>query len=283
MNAQYEQKIADKVYEVYTDLKPSLLALAYRYKAPNPQDTVDAWMSRAYEIVDRFDKGDLRAKVYANLDNQDELEAYNPDKHEQERFIKSLKNYLKQCFTNDIFKLHYKAKRSRDSQENAIGVATASYSQTGLSEAAHILQCDAITLDKLTKFIEKDYERTKDSSTCMLDVIHDRFLLAMVTFCRTMMARGEDWRNLVVVPDVDEEENKKFFSYDFRSELEEGVRVQLCKLLVKEENPIVIKKLAVLIDKDNRSALQKRLFRYLYEYCGGMPKRLRIRVKNKTL
>lgn len=283
MNAQYEEKIADKVFEIYNDLKPSLLALAYRYKAPNPQDTVDSWMSRAYEIVDRFDKGDLKAKVYTSTENQDELESYNPDRHEQERFIKSLKNYLKHCFTNDIFKLHYKAKRSRDSQDAVVGVTTSAYSQTGFSEVSHILKYDAITLDKLANFIEKDCEKALESVTCMLDVIHERFLVALVNFCKSLMARGEDWRNLTVVPDVDEEDNKKYFSYDFRSELEDGVRKEICKLLVKETNPIVIKKLAVLIDKENRSALQKRLFRYLYEYHGGMPKRLRTRVKNRTL
>lgn len=282
MEVQNKQKLADNVAVIYKDLKPALLALAYRYRAANPHDTVSAWQSRAYEIVDRFDKGSLGGMVYTHVDNQNEMEEYNPDKHAQERFIKSLGNYLKQAFTNDLLKVYSKDKRQQERQEIAASMASPNYGVPNSSEMANIVRCDALNLTALTKFIEADYLRVK-GAVGLSDAVQERFLLAMLNFCKEMMSRGEDWRNLIVVPDLDEEDSKKFFSYDFRSELEDGVRIQVCKLLVKETKTVIVNKLATMIDKNSRSAIQKRLSRYLYEYRGGMPKRLRVKMKNKEL
>jgi hypothetical protein len=281
---QHKDNFADKLVEIYADIEPSLLALAHRYRAPNPQVLVKEWMSRAYEIVDRFDKADLKAKVYVDPDNQEELEDYQPGVHEKEQFLHSLKNYLKHSFTNDILKQHNKLRRKREVQDFVVTATTSSYSQSGFaSGVTNFFKYDAITIDSLLKIVYNDLLRARKSNTCILDVVHERFLTALVNFCVEMRNRGQDWKNLVVVPDLGEEDNKKFFSYDFRSELEDGLRKELCKLLLEEKNPILIAKLAKLVDRKNKSALQKRLFRYLYEYRTGLPERLRIRVKNKML
>jgi hypothetical protein len=286
MNQQQEDSFADKLVDIYRDIEPSLLALAHRYRAPNPQVTVKEWMSRAYEIVDRFDKGDLKAKVYVNPENQEDMEAYDPDVHKQERFLESLKNYLKHCFTNDILKNHNKLRRRRQTQDTVVEATTSSYSQVGFAaDVRGLFKYDNICIDSIIKVITQDYDRSKSSDTCMLDVVHEHFLLALLRICKEIKGRGEGWENLVVVPDVDETDNKKFFSYDFRSELESGVRKELCTIIMEETNPILIRKLYKLIGKDKKSkaAIQKRLFRYLYEYRNGMPDRLRTRVRQKAL
>jgi len=279
-----DEEFAQKLAEIYKELEPSLLAIAHRYKAPNPHVAVDGWRSRAYVIVDRFDKGDLKKKVYVNPENQEDMEEYNPSEHEMERFIFSLKNYLKQAFARDLLKAHQKAKRARESQDALVGATTSSYSKAGFSVSAmDLMKYDSIRIDSLIKVIKSDVEKVERNQTCVLDVVQHRFLSSLLNFCNELKSRGSDWTNMVVVTDVDEKENKKFFSYDFRSELEDGIRKQICRCIVAEKSPIVIQKLAKLVDKKNKSALQKRLFRYLYEYRGGLPVRLRNRVKNRTL
>lgn len=279
-----DERFAQKLAEVYKELEPSLLAIAHRYRASNPQVVVDGWRSRAYEIVDRFDKNALKKKVYKSTENQDEMVEYNPDEHEMERFIFSLKNYLKQSFANDLLKASQKAQRARDSRDSLVGATTSSYSKTGFAaENRDLMKYDSIRIDSLIKVIKSDVDKVEKSQTCVLDVVQHRFLFSLLNFCNELKGRGGDWETMVVVPDVDETENKRFFSYDFRSELEDGIRKQICKCIVVEKSPIVIQKLAKLVDKKNKSALQKRLFRYLYEYRRGMPVRLRNRVKNRTL
>ena len=283
-----DAKFTQKLAEIYKELEPSLLAIAYRYRAPNPRVAVEGWQSRAYEIVDRMDKGELNRKVYVNDENQEEMEDYNPSEHEVERFIYSLKNYLKQSFANDLLKAYEKRKRTRLSSsfelDTLIRETTSSYSKTGFSgEGTDLMKYDSIRIDSLIKIIKSDAEKMKNSQDCVLDVVQYIFVSSLLNFCNEMKSRGSDWETMIVVPDIEENDNKRFFSYDFRSELEDGIRKQICKFIIAESSPIVIQKLAKLVDNKSKSALQKRLYRYLYEYRKGIPSRLRTRLKNKTL
>lgn len=279
-----EDKIANRVYEIYGELKPSLLALAYRYKAPNPQDLVDSWMSRAYEIVDRFDKGELKGKVYVDPDKQGEMEDYIPSVHEQDRFIKSLKNYLKQSFLNDILRVYYKNKKTKDYQDDLVEASSPAYASVSFDNSAlSLLEEDIVTLEKFTKVVEKDYIKVKAENCSMADLVQEKFLLAFYNFCNSLMRRGEEWKKMIIVNDIDEKENKKYFCYDFRTEIEEGTKRELCRLILQEENPILLKKLHLLASESNKFALQKRIFRYLYEYNGGMPVRLKLKLKNQEI
>ena len=139
MSNSQEDKFADRIAEIYKEIEPSLFSMARRLKASNPEQVVKGWMSRAYEIVDRFDKGELKAKVYKEPDNHDEMESYNPDKHDRERFETALKNYLKQCFVRDILKDYNKRKRRKEAQvdENLVDATTSRFSI--LHHSAHLL------------------------------------------------------------------------------------------------------------------------------------------------
>lgn len=284
---QQEDKFAGRLADIYKEMEPLLLATAHQLKAPNPRQLVKGWMSRAYVIVDRFDKGELKAKVYKEQDNFDEMENYDPEKHERAKFEQALKHYLRKCFARDILKEFNKQKKHRELQEkhNVADATTSDFSALGLSSGVKLFDYDAITIDHIINLISYDLEKISEESSCAIDVVHQRFLQALLSFCEKLRDRPGpgDWKNLVVVPDIDEPENKKFFAYDFRSEVESGVRKELCRMILKEENPIIMQKLGVLASRDKPAALQKRLFRYFFEKKKGFPERLRVRVKNKTL
>lgn len=276
-------KFAPQVPRIFRELEPALMALAHRYKAPNPRDTVKGWMSRAYEIVNRFDEGELKKKIYASDDSQEEMITFDPACHHEEKFIKSLKNYLKHCFTNDIIRIYNLNKKRHERREDVGSVATSQYSKTGFSAGTGLLKYDSISLESIVKIIQIDAERAEKNTVCLLELIHSKFLQALLQYCLALQARGEDWKRLVVVPDLEEKDNKKFFSADFRCDLEDGVRREIAKLIVVETNPLIIERLGILISRENKGTLQKRLFRYFFKYHRGFPERLRARVQNRTL
>lgn len=287
MSQQDEEKFAGRLADIYAEIEPSLLSMAHRFKAPNARELVKGWMSRAYEIVDRFDKGELARLVRVDADKRGEMEEYDPGKHTREDFERSLKWYLKQCFVRDILKDYNKQKKRRKAQvkDNIIAATTSDFSVYGSSSGVRFFNYDVITIGHIINLISYDLEKIDEGSSCAIDVVHQRFLLALLRFCQGLRDRSGpgDWENLIVVPDVDEKDNKKFFHYDFRSEVETGVRKELCKMILVEDNPIIAQKLSVLASKEKPAALQKRLFRYFFEKKKGFPERLRTRVKNRTL
>ena len=277
-------KFADDVPSIYRELEPSLIALAHRYKAPNPRDTVRAWLSRAYEIVARFDAGALQKKVYAAEDTQEELISFDPAIHVRADFIRSLKNYLKRSFTNEILKFHKASRRSQERPDDVAVGTTSQFSKVGFAESGNgLFRYDAITIDFLLKIIELDHARARRGSQSITELVQERFLWALLCYCRSIKERGDPWDKLVVVPNVDAVDHKKYFSVDFRIDLEDGVRRELAKLIVTETNPIVIERLGVLINLQQKGTLQKRLFRYFFEHHRGFPERLKARIRNRTL
>lgn len=277
-------KFTDMIEQIYDDLKPALKGLALRYHAPNPDAAVREWMSNMYDIVNRFDNGRLQPKVYTSTENQDEMTEYNPSRHKDEEFLRSLKNYLKKSFLNDLIKNYNNRQRKQSAEIKAAKENCSEFSRTGFAEGnANLFKYDVITLETVTNLIKKDWEKSTEASLCVLDAMFERFLRALTQVCTDMCERGSEWRTMAVVSDIDEKDNKKFFSYDFRCELESGVRQYLLKIIIEEENPIIADRLLKLADPKNKAALQKRLFRYLYEHKNGLPARLRTRVKHKEL
>lgn len=268
------EKLVDKVDEIYKEIERSLIASAHRYKVPNPEEVVRAWLSQAFIIADRFDKGELQKKVQLHEGNS-EVEDFDPAKHDSEEFIRSFKSYLKTSFKNDLTKQYHKRKRHNKYQTSQMH-APASY-RTGAGTLDELL--DAVHVSDIVKIIEVDISRLDTHQTSVLDIVNQKFLEAIQSHCEQLIAK---YGNIVVVQNIDIEDNKLFFSKDFRDELETGVRKELCKIILEEENPLIIQKLNYLISEDKRGTLQKRLFRYFFEYHNGYPKRLRNRIKNKA-
>lgn len=282
MTSTSDKKFSAQIGVIYKEIEKQLVALAHRYRAPRPQAAVDEWFSRAYEIVLRFDTGDLQPKVKVDKD----MVPYNPEIHPDEMFLVELKRYLKQAFINDLLKAYHHNKKMVSDNDNVAASQVANYAATSAESSIRpIFKYDVIQLDSLIKILEYDLDKNEGSMSCMVDVIHGNFVKAVLSFAKNLSTRPE-WQDQAVVTDIDEKDNKKFFANDFRSELEDGVRKELCKQILSEENPIIIEKLAKLVQvepKECKAALQKRLFRYLYEFRGGIPARMRKRMKNKTL
>jgi len=279
MNSQVT-KFAERAHELHKELERPLLALAFRYGAPRPQAVVQEWLSRAYEIVDRFDKRELNPQVKVDGKWVNYIHGY----HDESLFVAELKRYLKRAFINDMHKVYHRSKKTISDQDAAAASAVASFSGvSGYREIVRpIFKYDALRLDTLIKLFESDLDKTEASANCVLDVIQSNFVKALIGYCKELQHRP-GWEDFVVIPDPDEKDNKKYFSQDFRSDLEDGLRKQLCKRVLAEDSPMVIEKLSKLISPSNKAALQKRIFRYLFEYKGGVPARVRNRIKNKSL
>lgn len=276
---QLNSTLLDRLPELYSELKPALVATAYKYKVPNPDEFADGWLSRAYLIIDKFDKGHLEKKVYLESEGKNVLVDYDPKVHKNQELDKSLKAYLKRSFINDVIKQYHKEKKKTNFQKNYVD-SFGSIETGGYSTIDSFLHYDSVFIDDVIGLLEVDIKRLESNTTSVLDKVTQAFLKAMHTYCLDMQS---EYGNFVVVKDVDISDNKRFFSENFRADLEHGVRAKLCETILKEKNPVLIKKLSYLIDPKKRGTLQKRLFRYLFEYHNGYPKRLRNRVKNKTL
>jgi hypothetical protein len=296
MSENSENLFSNQIVKIYKELEKSLTALAYRYRTPRPQGAVKEWLSRAYEIALKFDRRELTPKVKIDGD----LVEYDPAVHTEDQFVSEMKNYLKRCFTNDLLRAYNYDKKMVSDNDGAQASLPTRFASGTTQGAASAWNCtphesygqvfterpcfkyDAIRLDSLLKIFSEDLMKSDSSQGGTVDVIHGNFIRALVVFVKQLL-ENDCWREIVVVPDLDENDNRRFFSNDLRSELESGIRKELCKQLIEEENPLIIEKLMKLVDPENKATLQKRIFRYLFGFKGGIPKRLRQRVKNRTL
>lgn len=269
-----ELKVVNLIDDIFKEIEPSLIGYAYRYKVPNPQEEAKAWLSQAFIIADRFDKGELKKKISNKKENISE--DYNPNIHTEEQFLKSFKNYLKTSFVHDIIKRYHKQKRYNKYQN------AQKHIDSNITSSVNTLDglLDAINIKDILDIIDIDINRLDGSKTSILDLVNEIFLKAIRDHCIKIAG---SYGNFIVVPNIDENDNKRFFSEDFRDDLEVGVRKNICKVILAENNPMLIQKLNFLISKDKRGTLQKRLFRYFFEYHNGYPKRLRNRIKNKKI
>jgi len=273
-----EEKIvlAEKLPELYSELKPALIGIAYKYKVPNPSEFADEWLSKAYMIVDKFDRGDLKKKVYLSHEGGINLAEYDQEIHSEKHLLKSLKAYLKKSFVNDLIKQYHKRKRYQDFSNSVYQMRD----EANYSTIDSLLHLNPAYIEDINSLLTIDLSRLAKNTTSVLDMVNRIFLKALFEYCDGIKSK---YGNIMVVKDLDTEDNKRFFSEDFRSDLEQGVRLKLCDVILEDTNPVLIKKLSYLIDLSKRGTLQKRIFRYFFEYHNGYPKRLRDRVNSKTL
>lgn len=270
-----EVKLVDKIDEIYKEIKPALIGCAYRYKVPNPQEAANEWLAKAFMIADRFDKGELKKKVNPTK-QEGASEDYNSDIHSQDDFIAAFQSYLKTAFVNDIIKQYHKKKRHTNYQKSKTHQAA----QVDLTAQPLDELLDAIHLEDIIALVELDISRIEGEKTTILELVNEKFLEAIRDYCYNMRS---EYGNFIVVRNLDEKNNQKFFSLDFKEGLADGVRKNLCRTILSTDNPMLIRKLSFLISKDKKGTLQKRLARYFFEYYNGYPKRLKNRVNNGTL
>lgn len=268
-----EINLVEELPNVYDDIKPSLLRTAYNYNVPNPEQFVDEWFTSAYMIVRKMDLGDLDTKVIKeNSDGTDyDLVDYDKNKHTLKEVLKSTKAYLRKSFRNDLIKNYKSRKKFQDYVQNAkAGVIQASSSLDGIMETTPVY------LEDFLELLELDLKRlSSDSESAINAKVNYLFIYSMAKYCKSVF---DELGNIAVVSDIEEQENKKFFIREFKSDLEAGARLHLANFVLQETNPVVVARLASLVNPDKKGTIQKKMTRYLFEYHNGFPKRLRDRL-----
>lgn len=274
--------LASRIVEIYADLDVSLRGIARKLNTPHPKQSVDEWFSRAYEIALKFDRKELTAKV--RLEESEELSNYDTSRHTTEQLEHDFKRYLRQAFSNDLHRAYALGKRIvSESDIAAAGMYIEKMAaRAPAAQPLPIFRYDVIKLSQLVRLLEDDLSRLSQDRRSMPDAIYHAFIQAFLNYCRGLLQLPE-WQEVAVIPDPDETDSKLYFNPDFRVELENNVRRELCRIIISEKNPILVHRLHVLADSSGPAALRKRLFRYLFEYRGGIPDRIRNRIKNRTL
>lgn len=278
--------VSDKVSEIFNDIKPVLNSKMLKYNIKNRQTVIDSWLTDLYFIARRFDMGELSRKVKDN----GQMVEYDATKHTEEDFIDSFKGYAIKSFTNFILKELNHTNRyvnvvSTDTEsdshtdwfvENQSSAKSSALNlqasvMSGLSNS--MISQEAFFLSELIEFLETDIEKAKNKfEPAEIDYVRIAFLDALLIHFNAVLARDG---NINVVRDIETTNNRKFFDYEFRSEIEPSIRKILLEKIVSLENPFMIMRLESLAMPENSMALQKRLFRYLFKYKKGIPERAR--------
>lgn len=265
------EKISENIDKLYTEIKPILLSYARRYKAPNPNDIVNDWMSTAYIIARRFDDGELTKRI----ESDKKFIEYDPTKHTTDMFAASLKKYLITAFIHDIIKQYNVGKKYIAPAKDAPATEIFDVESNKQGRRFTMHDADSANLSDLKDIVDSDIRKLQANCTTILDLTNVKFLESVSAYCAQLLEKFGDFQ---VVQDLDIGENRHFFSEDFKEDAETGIRKELCKIILKEENPAIIQKLGVLINPNNKGTLQKRIFRYFFESRGGIPARLKRKI-----
>lgn len=266
-----QEKLVNDIENIYNDIRPALLHAAYTYKVPNPKEVVDGWMSKAFMIIDRFDKGDSEKKVSVqNEDGGFTLKDYDAEKHTDKAFNRSLKGYLKKAFVNDLIDDYHSKKKAGKHIQHARLI-----SDSNVDQPLHIEDSEFGHLKDVIDLMALDISRLEGKEDNILNLANLNFIKAFHAHCLDMLS---SYGNYVAISNLNGLTYSDAFSKDFRYELDAGIRKELAKIIIEEDNPFLIIKLGALIDLDNPGTLQKRISRYLMNYKNGIPKRVKNRL-----
>lgn len=262
-------KVVESLYDVYQEIRPSLMSTAYRFGVSNPKLFVDEWLYDAYIIAYRFDKGELSKKVF---DSSGNLKDFSTISDTDEAFLRSFRGYLRRAFYNDIL-ISFRRLSKFAGDESLIDIEREA--ATSFYAIDTCLDLEPIRLDAMIDMAKEDiYDLEKDKKS----LFRDTNLVFVKSLLMYLQDLNKKVGNIVVAPDVSCTNNRKFFLDDFRGDLNDGVRVEISKFVLKEDNFLLIWRLGYLIDLEKKDALEKKIFRYLFKYRGGVPDRLRKRL-----
>ena len=269
-----EQKnLVDEFERLFTRIEGTLIRIATSRKISNCRDEVCEWKTSAFLIMRKFDEGHFVKKV---RNERLELEVLSEQSEfSTEAFEKSLSNYLCRSWVNHLNKKYKKNKREeRIMGDNRNVVAESSISSYSVlsATAPEILDEYIVRIKDFSEMVHLDLKRIDCREHKVNDLIFQHFISSILEYCTELYQRGSDWENLIIVPNLNEMRNRCFFSLDFRGEMEECIRHNLCKRILEEVSPETLKGLDLLVKK---TPLRKRISRYLFEYRGGMPSRFR--------
>lgn len=256
-------QIAPNIFNIYKDLKPILFLIAKKYNIPDVKQFVNDWASSAALIAVEFDSKKYDKKVF--VDNK--LEDYSEAEHSEDLFIKSFKNYLAKAFTNNIIKqFNLKKKEAK---------LVANFIQPIANE--HLTD-QMVGISSFKDIVLSDLFKLKDKDMSLSYKVNEIFLSIMVDYCDYLIL---NFGEISITDNLFEKNNKKFFSKDFREDIGTYYVISIAEKILKETNPLIIEKLSILLhtDKDGKyQALNKKIYRYLFDFHNGFSKRLKVRL-----
>lgn len=270
--------LSEDIANIFSEIKPRLKAISGKYKVANPEDFIGDWMSSAFIIAKKFDDGDLVKKILID----GEVVLFDSAIHDYSLFRTTFKKYLVTSFVNDVLKQYNYAKRfvepnrsiGTDGSPNSV-VDMSIFKNRSQSQVLSTSFSESANVSDLISIIALDISRLSADCSTILDLTNIKFLESVKSYCSLLVERYGDFQ---VANDLDASKNRKFFSDDFKEEAEDGIRREICKIILKEDNPIVIQRLGVLINMEQRGTLQKRIFRYFFENKGGIQARLKRKI-----
>ncbi len=264
-------KLADEVHTIFQAMRPTFMYLARGYRIPNPGNYVDEWLARAFFIAKKFDDGELQRKA---LSDDGLAEADGADSEID--FLKLFKSYLKTSFRNDLNR-DYGKKLKTVAIEDLVAKSAGGDTQQAPDRAIDgvTLQpdigIDSATIPDLLEIICSDLEKAKKDEEFAADRVNVVFYDALRG---ALMNLGQIWMQDPVVPNFVSTENKNYFDADFREMLTPRVAFYMAEAALAEDSPLVASKVADICLSHAGMALQRRMYRYFFDYQGGLQKRI---------
>lgn len=267
MTEESTYSLSEDIRAIYSGIRPSLVSMAYNFKVNNPVDYTEEWQTKAYSILSKFDSGALKPRLYLDS-SKSKLVDYDPKEHSKEMLVSGIKSYLVKSFANDLIKNSNSKKRDSAFLKRAMQ-AQAQISPDKFYQASNTIE-KSITIQEFVEVVSFDLERLYAPIT-INDKVQKIFLEALVEVCESMK---RSFGNLRIALNVNTTSKRKFFTDDFKCDLETEIVKILCDRTICEKNPLVVKRLSALINQEKKSAIKNKIYRYLFDYKGGMPKRL---------
>lgn len=266
-------KLVDEIHSIFQAMRPTFRYMARSYKIPNAENYINEWLARAFFIAKKFDDGELHRKA---LDDEGLRESDESDSEID--FLKLFKAYLKTSFKNDLNRDYGKnlktvaiedvAARSAQGNDGAGGQAHRPIE--GVATQPDIAS-DSANIPDLLEIVCSDLEKAKKSEEFALDRVN---IIFFESLRKALINLGQIWLNEQVVPNIVSTENKSYFDSDFRVMLPPRILFYMAEAAIVEESPVVASKVADICLSHAGMALQRRLYRYFFDYQGGLQKRI---------
>ena len=265
--------LSQEIPNIFAAIRPQLCRMAHGYRVPNVDNYVDEWQANAFFIAKKFDDGVLDKKA---------LEGEKADSPAQEMdFLRLFKFYLKASFKNDLNKQYGAMQRTKyaedvfspasddsDSPGSSAFLVETSASAPNIGDTANIAD--------LLQIVSHDLDKAKKGAELAADKVNVVFFESLQ---KSLASLGKFWLSEPVIPDVESKETKSYFDTDFREMLTPRILFYMAEAAIEEKSPVAASKIADVCLSHAGMAIQRRLYRYFFDYQGGLGKRI-LRFRN---
>jgi hypothetical protein len=269
--------LAEEIPNIFESLRPALIKIAIGYRVPDARAYVNEWQAKAFFIAKKFDDGVLQTKQVAEGGIGGLVQTSEADID----FLKVFKAYLKIAFKNDLNRDYSSRKRTKfiaDLVDKSSGGSTGDDANSSMSDyicgavpADADITADCGTIPDLLHIVCGDIDAAKESAIFAVDLANVAFLEALRL---ALLNLGQYWRDEPVIPYIGREENKDYFDSEFRDMLTPRVLFYMAQSALLEPSPAVASRISDVCLSHAGMAIQRRMYRYFFNYNGGLQNRI---------